>query len=177
MSDERLRLFVALGVDRSARREIVRLQGTLWEEGSKGLTRPENLHLTLAFLGEMSSGRLDDIRWAMDKVRMEPPELIFDRLGVFRQSGGEIWWLGIKRNQTLEELQYRLTDNLAYKGFRLEERTFIPHLTLSRRSQPKHYPKKEHLDKPIRSHVPSICLMQSHQVDGKRVYTELYRTP
>lgn len=177
MSDERLRLFVALGVERSARREIVRLQEKMWGTKSRGLTRQENLHLTLVFLGETDPRQLDDIYWAMDKVRAEPPELFFDRIGVFRQNSGDIWWLGMKENRTLADIQFHLADNLIYKGFALETRKFIPHLTLARRTSPKYLPKQGYLESPIRSHVSAVSLMQSQQIDGNRVYTELYRSP
>lgn len=177
MSDERLRLFIALNLERSARREIVRLQEKMWGVESKGLTRQENLHLTLAFLGEIGPERLDDICWAMDKVRAEPPELIFDRIGVFKQNGGDIWWLGTRENHALKELQLRLADNLRYKEFRLEDRKFVPHLTLARRCRPNYVPKDERLERPIRSHARAISLMRSEQINGKRVYTELYHSP
>lgn len=176
MSDERLRLFVALTLERSARREIVNLQKKMWGENRKGLTSSENLHLTLAFLGETDSKRVEDICWAMEKVRMQPPELVFDRIGVFKQSGGDIWWLGIKENKLLEKLQFCLSDNLMYKGFQLEERKFLPHLTLARKSKPRYIPKNERLEKVIHSQVPFISLMRSDQINGKRVYTQLYNT-
>ena len=176
MSEGRLRLFVALTLERSARREIMRLQENMWGKDGKGLTRPENLHLTLAFLGETDPERVEDICWAMEKVRMQPPKLVFDRIGVFKQSAGDIWWLGIKENKPLEELQFRLADNLAYKGFKLEERKFVPHLTLARKSRPNYVPKNERLDRPICSQVSFVSLMRSDQIDGKRVYTPLYTT-
>ncbi len=176
MSDERLRLFVALTLERSARREIVRLQEKMWGENGKGVTRPENLHLTLAFLGDTDPERVDDIRWAMDKVRTQPPELVFDRIGVFKLRGGDIWWLGIKENKLLEKLQFCLADNLIYKGFKLEERKFVPHLTLARKSRPSYTPRNERLEKVICSQISYISLMRSDQIDGKRVYTQLYST-
>lgn len=176
MSDERLRLFVALTLDRPARRDIIRLQEKMWGENGKGLTRPENLHLTLSFLGETDPERVDDICWAMDKVRMQPPELIFDRIGVFKQSSGDIWWLGMKENKPLEDLQVRLADNLTYKWFKLEERKFVPHLTLARKSRPSYIPKNGCLEKKIRSRISYVSLMRSDQIDGKRVYTQLYST-
>lgn len=176
MSAERLRLFVALTLEDTARREIIRLQKKMWGENGKGLTRPENLHLTLAFLGETDSECVDDICWAMDKVRMSPPELIFDRIGMFKQDNGDIWWLGMKENKPLDELQFRLADNLTYKGFKLEERKFIPHLTLARKSRPSYIPKNLRVEKAIRSQIPYVSLMRSDQIDGKRVYTQLYNT-
>lgn len=174
MSDERLRLFIALTLESPARREIVVLQKKMWGETRKGLTSPENLHLTLVFLGETDSERVEDICWSMEKVRMQPPELLFDRIGVFKQSSGDIWWLGMRENKQLEKLQFCLSDNLTYKGFKLEERKFVPHLTLARKSKPSYIPKNERLEKVIHSQVPFISLMRSDQINGKRVYTQLY---
>lgn len=176
MSHEYLRLFVALTLERSAQCEIIRLQEKMWGENKKGLTRPENLHLTLAFLGETDPECVDDICWAMDKVRMQAPELIFDRIGSFKQDVGDIWWLGMKENKLLKEIQFRLVDNLVYKGFELENRKFVPHLTLARKSRPSYMPKNERLQKSIRSKVSYISLMRSDQLDGKRVYTQMYST-
>lgn len=176
MSDERLRLFIALTLEHSSRREINNLQGKMWGENKRGLTDSENFHLTLAFLGETDSKRVEEICWAMEKTRMQPPELVFDRIGVFKQNNGEIWWLGIKENKLLEKLQSSLVDNLMYKGFRLEERKFVPHLTLARKNRPNFIPKNGRLEKVIHSYVPFVSLMRSDQINGKRVYTQIFNT-
>lgn len=175
MKEDGLRLFLALNVDRAARREIVRLQENLWGAGRGGLTRPENLHLTLAFLGQTDPGRLDNLRGAMERTGMEPLKLMFDRVGVFRREGGEIWWLGMEENRALLALQSRLTRELRQAGFPVEERKFIAHLTLARRVKPRHAPGR--LEKPIHARPAAISLMRSQRLDGKLVYTELYHTP
>ncbi len=173
MKDEGLRLFLALNMDRAARREIVCLQERLWGAGRGGLTRPENLHLTLAFLGRTNPDRLDALRRAMDQTGMEPLELVFDRVGVFRREGGDIWWLGMEENRALQALQSRLTRALRQAGFPVEERRFVAHLTLARRSGPRCAPGR--LEKPIRTRAEAMSLMRSQRLDGKLVYTELYR--
>ena len=175
MKEDGLRLFIALNVDRTARRAIVRLQETQWGVGCGGLARPENLHLTLAFLGQTDPGRLDDLREVMDRTGAEPLELIFDRVGVFRREGGDIWWLGMGENRALQALQSRLTHALRQAGFPVEDRKFIAHLTLARRARPRCAPGR--LEKPIHTRAKAISLMRSQRLDGKLVYTELYRAP
>lgn len=175
MKEDGLRLFVALNVDRTARRAIVRLQENLWGVGCGGLTRPENLHLTLAFLGQTNPDRLEDLRKAMDQTGAEPLELIFDRLGVFRRESGDIWWLGMEENRALQAVQSRLAHALRQARFPVEDRKFIAHLTLARRVRPRHDPGR--LEKPIRTRAAAISLMRSQRLDGKLVYTELYRVP
>lgn len=174
MKEEGLRLFIALCVDRTARRAIVRLQENLWGAGKSGLTRPENLHLTLAFLGQTDPSRLDDLRKVMDRTGAEPLELRFDRMGVFRREGGDIWWLGMEENRVLLALQSRLKGELRQAGFPVEDRKFVAHLTLARRIRPRHDPGR--LEIPIRTRTAAISLMRSQRLDGKLVYTEIYRT-
>lgn len=175
MKEEGLRLFIALPVDRTAQREIVRLQENLWGSTCGGLTRPENLHLTLAFLGQTAPSRLADLRGAMDRTGAEPLELVFDRVGVFRREGGDIWWLGMEENRALLALHSRLTRELRQAGFPVEDRKYVAHLTLARRAKPRYDPGR--LERPIRARVETVCLMRSQRLDGKLVYTELDRTP
>lgn len=176
MSGETLRLFFALNMDRSARREIVRLQEHMWGNETRGLTRPENLHLTLAFLGNTDSARLDELRQILEELVVPQLSLRFDRIGVFRRESGDIWWLGMGENRDLQNLQTRLTKVLGKAGFPVDERKFVPHLTLARRTRPKVIPKDGKLYHTIFAKPGTVSLMQSQLLDGKRVYTELMNT-
>lgn len=173
MSGESLCLFFALNMDRSARREIVRLQTRMWGEEARGLTRPENLHLTLAFLGNTDPVRLEELRLVLDQIQIPPLTLCFDRIGVFRREGGDIWWLGMGENRELQVLQSGLTKKLRKAGFPVEERKFVPHLTLARRAKPKKLPKDGKTERPIPAKVNTVSLMRSQRLDGKLVYTEI----
>lgn len=176
MSSELFRLFFALNMDRSARREIVRLQSRMWGVDVRGLTRPENLHLTLAFLGNTEPARLEELRQIMDRLEVPPLALHFDRIGVFRRESGDIWWLGMGENRELLKLQAELTKELRKAGFPVEDRKFVPHLTLARRAKPKKQPKDGKTERLILAKVNTASLMRSHQQDGKLVYTELMNT-
>lgn len=176
MSGRSLRLFFALNVDRSARREIVRLQSHMWGDEARGLTRPENLHLTLAFLGDTAPARLEKLRQIMDRLEVPPLNLCFDRIGVFRRESGDIWWLGMGKNYDLQILQAHLVKELRKTSFPVEERKFVPHLTLARRARPKAVLKDGKLQHPISAKISAVSLMQSQQMDGKLIYTELMNT-
>lgn len=176
MSGETLRLFFALNMDRSARREIMRLQTKMWGKESRGLTRAENLHLTLAFLGNTNSVRLEELRQILDRLDAPPLSLRFDRIDVFHQAGGDIWWLGMGENRELQRLQVQLTKELDKAVFPVEERKFVPHLTLARKARPKVMLKDGKLLRPILAKVGRVSLMRSQQIDGKTVYTELMST-
>lgn len=174
MKEEGLRLFIAFRVDPAARREIVRLQEQLWGAGCRGLTRPENLHLTLAFLGQTAPGRLDQVYGAMDRSGVRPMKLYFDRVGMFHRAEGDIWWLGMKEDRVLLDLQSRLVQALRQADFPVEDRSFKPHLTLARRARPRSVPDR--LEKSICVHVQGASLMRSQRLDGKLIYTQLYHT-
>ena len=173
MSGGSLRLFFALNMDRSARREIVRLQTRMWGEDARGMTRPENLHLTLAFLGNTDPARLEELRQILEQLDVPLLSLRFDRIGVFRREGGDIWWLGMGENRELQMLQAQLTKALGGAGFPVEERKFVPHLTLARRTRPKVMPKDGKPHHPIYAKISTVSLMRSQQLDGKLVYTEM----
>lgn len=83
-----MRLFIALCFDRQVRRQIWDVQKRLGALARRGaLTPEENLHLTLAFLGEVPETQLAAVKEAMTAVDMVPLTLTFDRLGRFSQRG------------------------------------------------------------------------------------------
>jgi 2'-5' RNA ligase len=135
---EELRLFVACELPedwtqalRSAERDLERagLTGLRW-------ARPEGIHLTLKFLGEVGRHMLGDIETAMaDACAGSAP---FDlRLGPLGSFGGRgrvrVLWAGIEGDvRSLQQIQRRLDDAVHDLGFARETRPFSPHLTLAR---------------------------------------------
>ena len=92
-------------------------------------------HLTLAFLGEVGEA---DARRAMDAldaacVGIGPLELAPEGLGTFGRGRDATLWLGIEKGPALEALAGRLRGELAARGLCLDERPFLPHVTLARR--------------------------------------------
>ena len=68
-----MRLFIALLLDGAARDQLRAMQRALGQrDPGARLTRPENLHLTLAFLGEVPPGREAAVRRAMDQTPLRP---------------------------------------------------------------------------------------------------------
>lgn len=139
-------------------------------------TRRENLHLTLAFLGETPEACLRDIEGAMRAVETVPLELCFDRMGRFRQRDSELWWIGVRKNRELERMQAELTARLRSAGFPLEERTFHPHLTLAREVRLTRQPDQAALlGGPFAARADSMSLMRSQRLRSRLIYTEIFR--
>ncbi len=137
---------------------------------SASLTTAENLHLTLVFLGETQEpGRAVQ---AMEKISFPSfPLRVGGKAGHF----GDLWWIGIEKNSSLADLTAMLKQSLRREGFSIEERKFLPHITIARRVVPM--PDQ----KPIRLRVPEkemsvsgFSLMKSERRDGRLLYTELY---
>ncbi|MDQ2696485.1 MAG: RNA 2',3'-cyclic phosphodiesterase [Pseudomonadota bacterium] len=123
------RLFLALWPDDALRRRLADLaQNTA---GRRAL-RPDNLHLTLVFLGATAAGRLACYENALADLAVPPLTLTLDRLGYFPRP--RILWLGASHvPPALYGLVADLNRRLAGCGFALERRPFQPHITLARR--------------------------------------------
>jgi RNA 2',3'-cyclic 3'-phosphodiesterase len=98
--------------------------------------KPENVHLTLKFFGEISLSTVNDIGKVLeDTVRVYAPLMFFIKgLGVFPNiKKPRVLWIGISGDiKPLSEIQANLESNLEKKGFAKENRPFKSHLTLGR---------------------------------------------
>lgn len=98
--------------------------------------KPENVHLTLKFLGEVSLSTITGIAEVIeDTVRDFSPLILFTKgLGVFPGiKKPRILWIGISGDiKPLSEIQANLETNMEIKGFAKENRPFKSHLTLGR---------------------------------------------
>ena len=136
-----MRLFVAIELNDEARRAIGaeqnRLQTTLGDESRASLkwVRPEHMHLTLAFLGDLADDRGAIVADAMrGPLRGQPFVVIFGGLGVFPPRGEpRVLWLGLKTGaREVIAVHQRVADRLVRLGIALEQRAFHPHLTVAR---------------------------------------------
>lgn len=140
------------------------------------LTRRENLHLTLVFLGELREA--GKVREAMEEIRTSPFPLEIRGLGRFQRNGGDLYWAGIEPSLPLQNLYLELKNALAGKGIAVEDRPYRPHLTLARQAVEKpetpFYTLKNRLE-PVKTKAAAVSLMKSERIEGRLVYTELYR--
>ena len=166
-----MRLFIALHFSPPFKAALCRGIDSLRQQGHGNFTREENLHLTLAFLGECESAK-PAIR-ALKQVKAPAFSLTLDQLGRF----GDPYWVGVRHEPKLMALQKQVAENLTDAGFVLEKRKFKPHLTLCRQFIPHtavdEAAAERAMGKP-ECHIEKISLMQSSRIGGKLVYTELF---
>lgn len=168
-----MRLFIAINLEKETRDRLVKLQDQLRAKSKGGnFTLADNLHITLAFLGECTQAQINAAKAVMDKIQFEPFDIDVNCVGRFKREGGDVWWAGVDECPALIKLQNSLATDLIAAGFDLEKRNFVPHITLGRRVKTHANPwqvtsfgEKAH----------SIHLMESKRVDGVLTYTTIYK--
>ncbi|HYL61906.1 MAG TPA: RNA 2',3'-cyclic phosphodiesterase [Candidatus Methylomirabilis sp.] len=140
-----MRLFVALEIPTAVRDNLAALINELRvlpvQSSGKGprWVRPENVHLTLKFIGEVAPERFDGIRGALAGVRSDrQAELSCRGLGFFpNEKRPQVFWAGLDASQNLPKLAEDIDRVLAAVGLPREQRAFSPHLTLARFEPPR----------------------------------------
>ncbi len=135
MADGVRRLFFALWPNEAERQACLRVMSLLTPEAGLRLTRPENLHVTLLFLGWVGSDRLSGL---LDAAAGLPPprgELRFDALSYWR--GPKVACLTCENfPPAFAETAARLKLLAEASGLELDNRGFKPHVTLARTPKP-----------------------------------------
>lgn len=137
--------------------------------------RPENLHLTLKFLGNVESDRLAAIGETLGPAADTPVlDLSLGEVGAFpRADRARVIWVGLEgQTDALRALQAWVGASMAGHGFEPESRAFRPHLTLGRaRSGPVALPEVTVPD--LAFEASQLMLMQSELRPGGARYTPL----
>jgi 2'-5' RNA ligase len=173
-----MRLFIAVNFDDEIKNWLLDIQARIKAQSGRGnFSRPENLHLTLVFLGNTSEDQVPLIRKAVHDAAagQKAFTLGFNRTGCFRHSNKELWWIGAGEADpglpSLNDLRQRLIGGLRAAGIGFDERPFNAHITLGR--EIKHSASIEAPTERITIPVNRISLMNSENIQGVLVYTEI----
>jgi RNA 2',3'-cyclic 3'-phosphodiesterase len=125
-----MRVFIAIDFPEEVREEILKIQNQL--SFSKGkLTEPENLHLTLKFLGNVRDKQIEEIQSRLNKIKYERFETEVKYAGFFDNQEYRVIWLYLTN---CENLQKKIDETLS-ELFEKEKR-FQSHLTIARVKPP-----------------------------------------
>ena len=161
-----MRLFIAINLNEEFRDALAQAQETLYSSGMKGNYTPaENLHLTLAFIGEYPDPR--HVMEALERVEFAPFEIRLQGFGNF----GDLWWAGLQKSEALQDLARRIRRELALEEIPYDRKKFSPHFTLVRRARGRRMPGLVLPDLSMR--VESFSLMRSARGRSGMVYTEI----
>lgn len=124
------RLFVALRPPPAIRSQLLDLMDGVPSARWQG---DEQLHLTLAFVGEVERPVAEDIAAALGRVHQPRATVALTGVGTFgRPTRPHSLWIGCTPNLALSQLQQRVHRALVQAGARPEARAFHPHVTLAR---------------------------------------------
>lgn len=131
------RTFVAVPLDAGLRDAVLDLQKHLEEAGAMARwTRPEQLHFTLRFLGEISVAQVARVKVAAREAagKIDPFSITLHGLGAFPSlQRPQVVWIGVEQGkEPLQALAGLLQQALARQRFPAEPKSFRPHLTLAR---------------------------------------------
>ena len=138
-----IRSFIAVEVGDEMMQALAQAQAALKPSLHFGAFRwvaPENIHITLKFLGDVLPRQMDDIKAALASVvpRHTQFRLTATDLGVFPNlNRPSVLWVGLQGEMTqLQALRDDVERVVAPLGFPTESRAFSPHLTLARLKEP-----------------------------------------
>jgi 2'-5' RNA ligase len=177
-----MRVFIALKTSEEVKTELKQLQTRL-----KGIVdgvrwvRPDGIHITLKFLGEIEEKGLPCIYNAVSKAIEEIPPftVLFDGMGGFPDIvAPRVIWVGVRGGEEIERIAKRVEEELHLIGYPKEKKGFTPHLTIGRIKRPR---KDEALRRflstynlpSLKMRVRDVSVMQSHLTPQGAVYTTL----
>jgi len=186
---EKIRTFIAIELDESIKDSLTELQERLKGQvprGSVRWVRPEGVHLTLKFLGDVPADQIGEITEALERScqGFAPFCLSCGGLGCFPNlKRPRVVWVGIQEETgILSQLKEAIEENVSPLGYPPEKRKFSPHLTLGRAQRRASSGARRQLGELVgaseigtlsQMQVKSVNLMRSDLRPSGAVYTRL----
>lgn len=181
-----MRLFIAIELPDSIKQGIAKVQDELRAAGAiAGWTRPEGIHLTLKFLGEVPEEKASEVMAALTGAVRGSEKLNLEVAGAGAFPNVKVprvLWIGVTGDiEKLAILQAKVGDAMERLGFEREARTFSPHLTLARVKFPRPRDNWQRKIDSIREvklgafEAGHVSLMKSELRREGAVYTEVGR--
>ena len=179
-----MRTFVAIDLPAEILRNITRVMDLLRRaEAQVRWARPESLHVTLKFIGELPADALPEATNRLASIRGPGPFSLQVRgAGCFpNERAPRVIWLGLESGPELSALASQVEEALLPLGIPKEKRPFAPHLTVGRLKVPARIPAVQEI---LRRQEPldcgsfvakEFCLYESQLASGGSVYRKIAR--
>jgi 2'-5' RNA ligase len=163
-----MRLFIAICFDDNMMDSLAEIQDELRRCGVKGnYTRRENLHMTLAFIGEYDDP--ERVVKVMQKVPLRSFSVSLSGYRPFR----DMFFAEFEENESLKEYAKRLRKALLDEEITFDRKKFMPHVTLIRRADCTKGEVFLEFQESDAMRVNGISLMKSEQGRHGMVYKEI----
>ena len=150
-----MKLFIAINLTPNIKQTLRDVQDFCLANGIQGNYTPEeNLHLTLAYIGEYPDP--DHVLDVMEIIHSSPFSITIDGLGNFE----DLWWAGLHPSPILIKTVSRLRRALSDNQIPYDRRKFIPHITLIRKASIQNHFPVFPLE-PISMNIDHLSLMRS----------------
>ena len=125
-----------ISIDVGACPKLIEFEGEVEKTGADlKLVEPENVHITLKFLGDTEETLVDEIEKIMNNAVKDAStfNIQLKGAGVFpNQNYIKVVWVGIEHGDPIATIAQEIDEKLSKFGFKKEERKFSPHLTIAR---------------------------------------------
>ncbi len=161
-----MRVFIAIALSDQIRETMGHVIRDMKKSGARANYTPlENMHLTLAFIGETED--LKEIEEALDQVSFQPFCVTTEGFGHF----GSLYWVGLEDQPALQDLVRSVRKALSDAGIAFDRKFFKAHITLARRLESRQA-LKVRIPR-LTMKVDSFSLMRSDRIKGRMKYREL----
>lgn len=135
LPDHVQRLFVALPVAQDLSAQLQDLPHNGFD--GKWL-HPDDFHITLRFLGDITHYQQEEVIQALERVRRAPFHIEVGGLGQFHMGGKRtVLWAAVRSTRKLTALVAEINEKLAPLGFEMPNKPYVPHITLARLKAPR----------------------------------------
>lgn len=182
-----VRAFIAVDISHETRDKLDALQRTLKAvHADVRWVKPQNMHLTLAFLDHLSIQQISAVKTALDQACQDVISFELETAGTgFFGSPDRprVIWAGVSDCHPLMELQQHVVEALLESDVEVDNRPFSPHLTLGRIKSPNHTDSllvklESYRQEPLgKTHIDAVKLFQSELKPHGAEYTVLHRVP
>jgi len=181
---EKIRAFISIDIDSpEIISKIMQIQKEIESLNAAKMkpVEPQNLHYTIRFLGNITNEQVDEIYKILQKVELEPFQLVVKGMGAFPSiSRPRVIWVGAgEGSEKVISIYDQIEKGLRKLGFKPEGKQYIPHCTIFR---VKFITKKPVLTKKLTDlanitlgniEVNSVKLKRSQLTPKGPVYTTL----
>ena len=171
-----MRLFIAINLNDEMKEALMDIQDTMRTYGVRGRETPEeNMHLTLAFIGDFDDP--DYVKSVVDSIEIRPFDITLSGIGAF----GDLWWAGIEQSAPLQSVARRLRRALSGADIPFDRKKFSPHITLIRKPECLGSDSEQEIlaalndTKEVKMTVNHASLMRSYRGEHGMIYTEIKR--
>lgn len=168
-----MRIFIGIKIDNKSKESIDEVLKSFKKIATPvKWVKSENIHLTLKFIGEISFEKYHQIEKILteNSVNIEPFKLQISGFGKFGQGDNiNIIWVGIKRNENLENLFTWIEESLSKIGIDKDKRKFKAHITLGRNKKRFNFKPFINLLTKLSDHFISQFQVESFQIYQSRL--------